>query len=101
MIYSHTQTHTNIHTYTVYTQQTHTHQHTQTHTLTHTLKYFFISTTGTRLIYLYVRRTLGVPFHNGSFALDTGLAKIYDAIQRRHIVDVIIEVFSTQAVQNI
>jgi hypothetical protein len=49
---------------------------------------------GTRKLYLFVRRTLGIPFHDGTETLDQSLEKVYKAIKNRDIIDTVNDVFS-------
>ncbi|KAK2165277.1 hypothetical protein NP493_1373g00024 [Ridgeia piscesae] len=48
---------------------------------------------GTRQMYRFLRRTLHIPFHTGEAALDTSLRKIFAAIQRHDMDDVLIDIF--------
>ena len=44
-------------------------------------------------MYRFLRRTLHIPFHTGEAALDTSLRKIFAAIQRHDMDDVLIDIF--------
>lgn len=49
---------------------------------------------GTSRLYLFVRRTLSIPFNDGRETLDNSLQQIFDAIKQRRVVDVLQEIFS-------
>ena len=44
-------------------------------------------------MYRFLRRTLHIPFYTGEAALDTSLRKIFAAIQRHDMDDVLIDIF--------
>ena len=60
--------------------------------------YLYISitlfATGTREMYLYIRRSLEIGFHYGETSLDESLEKILEGIRSRDIVDVIVNIFT-------
>ena len=55
---------------------------------------YYVLFKGTRDLYLFVRQTMGIPFHHGQYYLDTALEKILKAIQNGHMNDVILQVMS-------
>ena len=44
-------------------------------------------------MYRFLRRTLHIPFHSGESALDTSLRKIFAAIQRHDMDDILVDIF--------
>ncbi len=52
-------------------------------------KYF----SGTRKMYSFIRRDVGITFYDGSHALDTSLQSLLAAIKQRSIDNLIVDIF--------
>ena len=44
-------------------------------------------------MYHFIRYTLNIPFYDGKEALDTSIQRIYDAIRKREITNVLKDIF--------